>query len=46
MTTIIDTKITDFISGHPWLKLVLTVAVAILGVAKGRNWFAKRYEIK
>lgn len=46
MTTIpLDTKITAFIAAKPWLKMVLTIAMAILGTAKGRGWFATRYGI-
>lgn len=44
MTTIpTDAKITAFIAGKPWLKIVLTLAMSLLGVAKGRGWFAIRY---
>lgn len=39
----IDEKITAFIAGKPWLKMILTLMMAALGTAKGRNWFAKRY---
>lgn len=46
MTSIIDKKITDYIAGKPWLKMVLTIAMALLGAAKGRGWFAKRYGIE
>lgn len=40
-----DAKITAFIAGKPWLKMVLTIAMSILGVAKGRGWFMVRYGI-
>lgn len=46
MTTVIDKKITDFIAAKPWLKLVLMAVSALLGVAKGRAWFAQRYDIR
>lgn len=47
MSTIpLDAKITAFIAGKPWLKMVLTVAMSILGVAKGRGWFEKKYGIQ
>lgn len=46
MTTIpLDTRITAFIAGKPWLKVLLTLAMAALGTAKGRGWFAERYRI-
>lgn len=44
--TTLDTKITDFIAGKPWLKMVLTLAMSLLGVAKGRGWFARKYGIQ
>ena len=40
-----DASITAYISGHPWLKIVLTLAMAVLGTAKGRGWFVKTYGI-
>ena len=44
MTTIpLDTRITAFIAAKPWLKVLLTLAMAALGTAKGRGWFATRY---
>ena len=43
---ITDAKITEYISGRPWLKMVLTIAMALLGAAKGRGWFSRRYGIK
>ena len=45
MATIQDEKITAYVSGHPWLKIVLTVMMALLGAAKGRAWFGRRYGI-
>jgi len=38
-----DEKITAFIAGRPWLKVFLTLAMALLGTAKGRGWFSRRY---
>lgn len=47
MTTIpIDAKITAFIAKKPWLKMLLTIAMSVLGVAKGRGWFSTRYNIQ
>lgn len=46
MTTVIDTKISEYIGNNPWLKMVLTIAITILGAAKARGWFALRYGIK
>lgn len=44
MTVItLDSKITAFIAGKPWLKMVLTLAMAALGTAKGRGWFSQKY---
>lgn len=43
MSTHIDAKITEFIAGKPWLKIVLTVMMSLLGAAKGRGWFAEKY---
>lgn len=46
MTTIpLDEAIAAFVAGHPWLKVVLTVAYAVMGVGKARGWFARRYGI-
>lgn len=46
MTTIpLDTRIATFIAGKPWLKMLLTLAMAALGTAKGRGWFAEHYRI-
>ena len=46
MTTIpLDIKIAAFTSAKPWLKMLLTIAMSVLGVAKGRGWFAQRYGI-
>ena len=38
-----DATITAFIASRPWLKVVLTFAMALLGTAKGRGWFSRRY---
>lgn len=46
VTTSVDAKITAFVTGKPWLKMILTVAMAILGVAKGRGWFMRKYGIE
>ena len=46
MTTVLDEKITAFVVSKPWLKMILTVAMALLGAAKGRGWFAKKYGIR
>jgi hypothetical protein len=47
MATIpVDAKIAAFIAGKPWLKMVLTVAMSILGIAKGRGWFERTYGIQ
>lgn len=43
MAIIDDSKIAEFIAGKPWLKMILTLAMSILGVAKGRGWFSKKY---
>ena len=45
-TTPLDTKITEFIARKPWLKVLLTLAMSLLGVAKGREWFARKYGIQ
>lgn len=45
MPIIQDDKITAYISGRPWLKIILTLMMAALGTAKGRGWFAKRYSL-
>lgn len=42
---ITDAKIKAFLDAKPWLKAVLAVAMWLLGAAKGRGWFAKRYGI-
>ncbi len=41
--TTVDAKIAAFTAGRPWLKIVLTLAMTALGIAKGRGWFALRY---
>lgn len=41
----IDSKIASIISAKPWLKALLTIATALLGAAKGRGWFAKRFSL-
>lgn len=46
MAIIDDAKITAYISGHPWLKIVLTLAMAALGTMKGRGWFSQKYGIQ
>ena len=46
MATIpVDTTIAAFIAGKPWLKMLLTLAMAALGTAKGRGWFAEKYSL-
>ena len=44
--TPIDSTITNFIAGKPWLKFVLAVMTALLGAARGRQWFNQRYIVK
>jgi hypothetical protein len=43
MPIVDDAKIQSYVSSHPWLKLLLTLAMAALGTAKGRGWFSQRY---
>jgi hypothetical protein len=38
-----DAVITAYIAARPWLKMLLTFAMALLGTAKGRGWFWKKY---
>ncbi len=45
MSTVIDDKITKFIAGKPWLGTLLTVMMALLGAARGRGWFARRFNL-
>lgn len=45
MPTAIDEKIQAFTKGKPWLLFVLNLAYKLLGVAKGREWFARRYRL-
>jgi len=40
---VIDDKITAFIEGKPLLKAILILMTTLLGAARGRGWFAKRY---
>ena len=46
MPIVDDAKIAAYISGHPWLKIVLTLAMAALGTMKGRGWFSEKYGIR
>jgi len=42
----LEAKIIAFIAGKPWLKIILTLAMSVLGTAKGRGWFARKYNIQ
>jgi hypothetical protein len=43
MSTQIDTKINAFLAKYPALKIVLSILTALLGAAKAKGYFAKKF---